>query len=148
MRSFYPGAIGRFLLPSPLVCPDAGEVVLAQNWLNKVAPQNWVLDLFQNNWTPAETDTDASYTPSNFPGYAAAALTGADWTITPGAPTTAVAPAKVFTASGPTAQAVYGYKYKQAVSGILLAAERLAGVPFNIANTGDNVSITPTITFD
>lgn len=134
--------------PMPLVCPDSGEVVLANNWLNKVAPQNWTLDLFQNNWTPSETDTDASYTVSSFPGYAAAPLVGADWTVTGGAPTTAVAAPRVFTCSGATAQNVYGYKYKQAVSGILLAAERLAGVPFAIANNGDNVSITPTVTFD
>jgi hypothetical protein len=131
-----------------LVCPDAGEVVLANNWLNKVAPQNQTLVLFQNNWTPAETDTAASYTECTFPGYAAKALAGADWTVTSGAPTQAVAPQQTWTCTGATNQNVYGYMMKQAVSGIIMVAERLSGVPFLIQNNGDNVSVTPQITFD
>ena len=131
-----------------LVVPDGGEVVALNLLFNKVAGQNQVIDLYQNNWTPAETDTDASYTPANFPGYAAKNLIGADWTVTPGAPTQAVAPAQVWTCTGATNQNIYGYKVKQVTSGILLFAERLAGVPFNIANNGDNVSVTPTFTAD
>jgi hypothetical protein len=131
-----------------LVVPDGGEVVALNLLFNKVAAQNQVIDLYQNNWTPAETDTDASYTVANFPGYAAKNLTGADWTVTSGAPTQAVAPAQLWTCSGSTNQNIYGYKVKQVTSGILLFAERLSGVPFNIANNGDNVSVTPTFTAD
>jgi hypothetical protein len=54
----------------------------------------------------------------------------------------------LWTCSGSTNQNIYGYKVKQVTSGILLFAERLSGVPFNIANNGDNVSVTPTFTAD
>jgi hypothetical protein len=133
----------------PLVCPDAGEVLLLSNYLNKVAPQNQYLRLFQNNWTPAETDTAASYTEANFPGYAQKALTGADWTVTPGAPTSAAAPIQTWTCTGGGAlQNIYGYYMVQQGSGIIMTAERLSGVPFALQNNGDNVSVTPTITGD
>lgn len=132
----------------PLVCPDAGEVLLANNWLNKVAPQNQTLILYQNNITPAETDTAGTYTEATFAGYGAKALTGADWTVTSGAPTSAAAPAQTFAASAAGAQSIYGYMLKQAVSGIIMVAERFSGAPFNIANSGDSITVTPTITFD
>ena len=37
----------------PQVCPDVGEVELANIWLNKIASGAMSLLLFQNNWTPA-----------------------------------------------------------------------------------------------
>jgi hypothetical protein len=132
----------------PLVCPDEGEVLVAQNWLNKVAPQDQSLRLFKNNITPAETDTEAGYTQADFPGYAAIPLTGADWTITPGAPTSASTAAKVFTQSAINAQNIYGYWIRQSVSGKILVAERFSGAPFALANNGDSITVTPTITFD
>lgn len=132
----------------PLVCPDAGEVLLANNWLNKVPPQDQTLILFKNNITPAETDVAGTYTQADFTGYANVGLVGADWTVTPGAPTVAAAPAKVFTATAAIAQSIYGYMMKQAASGIIMVAERFSAAPFNIANNGDSITVTPTITFD
>lgn len=146
--SFYPGAIGRFLKPMPLVCPDAGEVLLANNWLNKVAPQDQSLRLYKNNITPAETDVAGTYTEADFPGYAAIGLVGADWTVTPGAPTNASTAVKTFTQTAVNAQNIYGYNIRQAVSGILMVAERFSAAPFALANSGDSISVTPTITFD
>jgi hypothetical protein len=131
-----------------LVCPDAGEVVLANNYLNKVAPQNQTLKLYKNNITPAETDTAATYTEAAFSGYAAKALTGADWTVTSGAPTTAAAPIQTFTANAVVSESIYGYFMVQATSGTIMTAERFTGAPFAMANNGDSISVTPQITFD
>lgn len=134
--------------PMPLVCPDAGEVLLANNWLNKVAPQNQTLKLFKNNITPAETDTAAAYTEADFTGYAAIGLTGADWTVTSGAPTSAATAAKTFTQTAVVSQNIYGYFIVQAVSGTIMVAERFSAAPFALANNGDSITVTPTITFD
>ena len=132
----------------PLVCPDAGEALLAKCWLNKEAPQNQTLILYKNNITPAETDVAGTYTEADFTGYASAGLVGADWTVTPGAPTVAAAPAKVFTQSAVMNQSIYGYMLKQAVSGVIMVAERFSAAPFALANNGDSITVTPTITFD
>ncbi len=134
--------------PMPLVCPDAGEVLLANNWLNKVAPQNQTLTLYKNNITPAETDTAGTYTEADFTGYVAIGLIGADWTVTPGAPTSASTAAKTFTQSAVMAQNIYGYMIKQAASGTIMVAERFSAAPFALANNGDSITVTPTITFD
>lgn len=143
-----PAAIGRFALPFPLVCPDAGEALVAKNWLNKEAPQNQTLFLFKNNITPAETDVTGTYTEADFTGYAAHGLVGADWTVTPGAPTVAATGVKTFTQTAVMNQSIYGYGMKQAVSGTIMIAERFSGAPFALANNGDSISVTPTITFD
>jgi hypothetical protein len=146
-RRMDPSAVG-ILKPMPLVCPDAGEVLLANNWLNKVAPQNQTLKLYSNNITPAETDTAGTYTEAAFTGYAAIGLTGADWTVTSGAPTSAATAAKTFTQTAVASSNVYGYFIVQAVSGIIMVAERFSAAPFALANNGDSITVTPTITFD
>lgn len=132
-----------------LLVPNAGEGRALNNFLNKVAPQDQTMILYKSNTTPAETDTAGSYTESTFTGYAAKSLTGASWTITEGAPTEAAAAAQTFTSSADQAsENAYGYMFKQTTSGIILWAERFAAAPYAIANNGDNIVITPKITFD
>ena len=70
----------------PLVVPNDGEEDLLKAGLNHTAASNPVLKLYQNNITPAETDTAATFTEATWTGYAAITLTGASWTVTPGAP--------------------------------------------------------------
>ena len=131
-----------------LLVPDVGENLILEMMVNKTAPQNLTLKLYQSNTTPAETDTAASYTEATFSGYSAATLTGASWgaaasgTITYGSQQT-------FTHNGgATSNSIYGYYVVQATSGTLLYAERDASAPFTLANNGDNVKITPTISAD
>jgi hypothetical protein len=133
----------------PLVLVNNGE----EDWLNmvvnKAAPQNLVLRLFQNNHTPAETDVAADYTEANFTGYSAATLTGASWTVTPGAPSEASFAQQTFTSSAAqAAQSIYGYFLTQATSGRLQWAERFPSGPYPIANDGDSIGVTPKITLD
>lgn len=129
----------------PLLVPIVGENVILENIVNKTAPQNPVLRLFQNNITPADTDTAGTYTESTFPGYAAITLTGASWNSAASG-SIAYSAQQTITCSGSASQSVYGYYITQVTSGILMWAERDASAPFAIANSGDAVKITPTIT--
>lgn len=130
-----------------LLVPDQAESIALQNLLNKTAPQNMVMKLYKSNTTPAETDTEATYTEADFTGYAAVTLTGASWTITGTAPTSAGYAQQSFTSSADqTTQQVYGYFVVQATSGKLMWAERFSDGPYPVSFNGDVVKITPTIT--
>lgn len=124
---------------------NGGEVIALEYLVNKDAPQDLVLRTFKNNITPADTDVAASYTESNFTGYAAITLTGASWTVTPGDPAVATFAERNFTSSADqTLQTVYGYYLTRATGGELVWSERLP-TPQAIQNSGDRVSVTPRI---
>ncbi len=132
-----------------LVVCNQGEGLALEAILNKTAGQNLVLKLFKNNITPGETDTEGSYTEADFTGYSAPTLTGSSWTVTPGAPSSAAYAQQTFTSSADQAsQSVYGYYLVQASSGKSIWAERFSDGPYAIANNGDAIKITPTITAD
>lgn len=132
-----------------LLVPNQGEQIALEALLNKTAPQNLVLRLFKSNTTPGETDTEATYTEADFTGYATITLSGASWTVTPGAPTSASYAQQTFTSSAnQSTQNVYGYYLTQLASGKLVYAERFSDGPYPITNNGDKVNVTPTITAD
>jgi hypothetical protein len=132
-----------------LVNVDGGESLELQYLVNKATPQNLVLCLYKNNITPAETDTIVTYTEADFTGYANVNLTGANWTISGTAPTSAGYAQQSFTSSASAQnQNVYGYFYKRATGGELIIAERFSDGPYNIVNNGDVIKVTPTITCD
>lgn len=132
-----------------LLVPNAGEEDALQAILNHTAATDCILRLFQSNTTPAETDVTATYTEATFTGYASATLTGASWTITPGAPSDGTYAQQTFTSSADQAsQSIYGYFVTRTTTGIIAWAERFTDGPYNIANNGDNIKITPTITLD
>ena len=125
--------------------PDVGENIALEALVNKTAPQNLVLKLYNNNITPSDTDTAATYTEATFTGYAAITLTGASWgaasagTITYGSQQT-------FTRSATgAAENIYGYFCIQITSTILVYSERDPSAPFAVTNNGDAIKITPTI---
>lgn len=131
-----------------LVLVNNGEVVALSYLLNKVTtPEDLVLKLFTNNVTPGETDTAATYTEASGNGYAAKTLTGANWTITPGAPTSASFAQQTFTFTGNLGN-VYGYYIVRSSTQDLIWAEKFTDGPYNIVNNGDQIKITPTITID
>jgi hypothetical protein len=132
-----------------LLVPNNGEGDAAGYFVNKQTPQDLVLKAYQNNVTPAETDTSASYTVATFTGYGDITLTGASWTITEGAPTTVAYAQQTFTSSaGSQSQNIYGYYMVRATSGRIALAERFTDGPYSIVNNGDLFKVTPTITFD
>lgn len=130
-----------------LLVPNASEVIIMENFLNKTAPQDLVLRLYSSDTTPSETDTEATYTETSGGGYAEIPLTAANWVVTPGNPTTAAYPEETFAFTG-AAGNVYGYYVVQAVSGALMWAERFTNAPLNIQNNGDEIRITLQITLE
>ncbi len=125
--------------------PDAAEVVWLENVINQVAPQNLVLKLYKNSYTPVAGSTEANFTEANFTGYAAITLAGANWVVTLASPSYAAYPQQTFTSSADqTTQNIYGYYLVQATSGKIMGAEAFA-TPYPISNNGDTIKITPTL---
>lgn len=127
--------------------PNVGAQVMLKAGLNHTAPQNLVLKLFTNNYTPIETSVAGDFTEASGNGYAAKTLTGGSWSVTNADPSAASYAAQTFTFTGNLGN-VYGYFLVQATSGILVAAERFDTAPVNVQNNGDAIVITPNITLD
>ena len=105
----------------------------------------FVLRLFTNSITPADTDVVGAYTEASGSGYAAKTLAKSGWTITTGNdPSDGVYAQQTFTFTGPLAGSatVYGYYVTDTTGAILLWAERFPAslTPYN---NGDNVKVTP-----
>src|SRR4051812_14736760 len=98
-----------------LVLARVGAVIALKALLNNTAGQDQTMKLYQNNITPADTDTAGTYTEATFTGYAAKALTGgASWSFTAATPSHADAAAQTFTSSANQAsQSIYGYFFIQ-----------------------------------
>jgi hypothetical protein len=131
-----------------IMVPNTGEVIALAYLVNKQAPENLVYRLFATNITPAETDTAASYTEAAGAGYAALTLTGASWSVTGGAPSTASYAQQTWTFTGAltTNGTIYGYYVTRATTGDLVLAETFAS--FTPAANGDNLKLTPQISAD
>lgn len=130
------------------VVVNNGEVVALSYLTNKSAtPENLVLRLFKSNTTPGESTVAGDLTQADFTGYSAITLTGASWTVTGGDPTTASYAQQTFSSSANQgAQSVYGYYLTRASTGDLVAAERFSDGPYVIANNGDQIKVTPSLT--
>ncbi len=132
-----------------ILVPNTGEVIALSLLVNKIAAaEDLKYCLFATNITPAETDTSATYTLAAGGGYADKTLTGASWTVTAGAPTSAAYAQQTWTFTGPltTNGTIYGYIAKRATTGDLVFAETFTS--FTPAANGDNILLTPTITAD
>jgi hypothetical protein len=115
-----------------LVIPDAVELEV----LTDLVTPALEMRLYGNNKTPAHGDTIAGYTQIAGGGYAAKALTFANWTLTAGEPTVAVYNAVqqwTFTGIIDAPGTIYGYYIVRVADSFLLAAERFpsAIVPFS-----------------
>lgn len=130
-----------------LLVPNEAEETIFAAFLNKTAAQELDLQLFSSNTTPAEGDTAATYTIVAGGGYADIQLTAANWTITPGGPTTAAQPQQTFTFTGAVGN-VFGYLVIQRISGKIMWSERFTNGPFDIQNNGDEIKVTPSITLE
>lgn len=130
-----------------LVVVDGGESLALQYLVNKASPEDLILELYTSNTTPAETDVIGTYTLASGNGYANITLTGASWSVSGTAPTQIAYAEQTFTFTGALGD-VYGYLLKRSVGGELVWAERFTGAPFNIANNGDQIKVTPVITAD
>lgn len=128
-----------------LVVPNQGEQIILEAAVGKTAGQNLIQRLFTSNTTPAETDTEATYTEAAGNGYAPITFTPANWTFTAGNPSTLAYAQQTFPFTGALGN-VYGHYFTQATSGKLLMAERFTGAPLVISNNGDDIKITTNFT--
>ena len=129
-----------------LLVPRTGEVIALKYLVGyTTTTEPLVLHLFTNNKTPAETDTASSYTEATGFGYGSISLTGASWVVTAADPSTCTYAQQTFTFTGALGS-VYGYYLTRASSLDLVYAERFSDGPYVIANNGDQIKITPSIT--
>jgi hypothetical protein len=130
-----------------VVFTDAAEVIALRNFLNNAAPQNLILRLYSNNRSPAKSDVAGDYTEVSGDGYSSVTLTPEDFVFSPGDPATAAYPQVTYTFTG-AAGNVYGYFVTRATGGELILANRFSNAPINIANNGDEIRITLTLTLN
>ena len=127
----------------PLLMGNQGEGIWLQMLANKVAPQNLVVKLFKNDYTPVDGSTEANFTEADFTGYAAYVTDPDDWTVTPGAPSLLAHPQIFFESSAnQTQQDMYGYYVVQETSGKYMWGERF-DASTRIKNNGDGQKVTP-----
>jgi len=128
-----------------LVVCDGGELIALKALVNHTAQStDLTLKLYKSDTTPGNTDTAATYTEADFTGYSAATLTGSSWVVT-GNPVTYAK--QTFTSSaGSQNQNVYGYFIVAGAA--LVYAERFTDGPYNIANDGDKIEVTPSLGAD
>jgi hypothetical protein len=104
------------------------------------------LKLYKSNTTPpVDGDVAGNYTECDFGGYVSQVLgtfPASSW-VSPRATTTAAA--QVFTASGASANVVYGYFVVDA-GGLLVFAERNAAGGVTIGSVGQTYTVTPVMT--
>lgn len=132
-----------------ILVPSASEKTLADFMLGVTTPGNQILKLFVNNYTPIDATLASDLTEMSTLGYAAKALTKTAWVNTAGA-TGAVNngayATQTWTFTAGTAVTVYGYFVTDTTTGLLLWAEPFVS-PKVIQNTGDQIIITPALTF-
>jgi len=140
----------RLALLQAMVLQNNGEGDVASGWVGVTTNLTaLILRLFQNNITPAETDVTATYTEATFTGYANIPTTPASWVVAEGAPTSASYAQQTWTSSaGSQNQSVYGYYYTRTTNGRIAGAERFTDGPYVIVNNGDQIKVTPQVTFD
>lgn len=132
-----------------LIVPSASEKTLEDFMLGVTTPGNQILKLFVNNVTPDDTFVAASLTEMSTLGYAAKTLTKTSWVTVAGAtgqPATSTYAQQTWTFTSGTPVTVYGYYYTDTTTGLLLMVELFTSSKV-VQNTGDQIIITPTITF-
>lgn len=137
----------------PILIPNEGEIQILTDVVS--SGENWTLDLYQSNTTPAETDTVAAtpYTVANFTGYAAATLTrtraAGTWQAVDGSGTTLEAAnartlygtAPLSWTCGATGNTIYGYHFKGVTSAKFIGIERFAAARTLVS--GDTLTLRP-----
>jgi hypothetical protein len=99
------------------------------------------LKLFSSNTTPGPLTVLGDFTEVTGGGYAAKSLSAAEWTVT-GNSATSTSQLFTFTSN---IGLIYGYYLVGATSGKLIASERFISGPYNIAASGDTLTVTATI---
>lgn len=129
--------------------PLSGDLQLLDKMLKKAlsTDENYILKLYQNNYTPDDTSGPGSFTEANFTNYAAVTLTRSGWNasviVSTHAETSYGASPQTWTC-GASGNTIYGYYVVGATSGVVLWAE-LFSTSRVLANQ-DVLNLTPKFT--
>lgn len=128
----------------PLIVPNEGEIELLKKLLiNTADTENYILRLYQNNYTPDENTTLLSFTEADFSNYAEVTLARSDW-ATPTLDGNNKASSSVsqhYWTCGLTGNTVYGYYVVGETSGKVLWSERFGSL--RVLSDGDVLFLTP-----
>lgn len=129
------------------LCFNQGEGIIGELLIHKqTVNYDLILKLYKNDHALADSDTEADYTEADFTGYGAKTLTGASWTVTPGAPTLLEYAEQLFESTADqAAQSVYGYILVQQTSGKAVCGWRFDDGPYVVSKNGDKIYVTPTL---
>lgn len=132
-----------------LVVPRQGELQLLDKMLSDALStgEDYVLMLFQNNYTPNADADDTSFTEATFNGYAARTLIRTTWNAAQVNDTVAESSYGTTPQSwtcGTTGNTIYGYWVESTAGADILWAERFATQ--RVLADGDVLNITPKFT--
>lgn len=99
------------------------------------------LRLYSNNIIPNTLTTITDFIQVTGGGYQQKTLSASDWNVSGNV---ATSDPQLFTFNSNIGN-VYGYYLVGQTTGELIASERFVSGPFNIANNGDNITVTATI---
>jgi hypothetical protein len=111
-----------------MVIPNSGKLLLIQMALGNpgAITEDFVVDLYSNNYTPVDSSVASNFTTAAFTGYAQASVPRSSF----GAPTIVSNVANItssatpqFACSGGGGQTVYGWYMRGATSGTVYAAQ-------------------------
>jgi len=132
-----------------LICFNKGAQEILTRALNKGATGDVKLCLYTSNTTLSETTAIADLTLATWTGYGAITLTGASWAITDADPSSASYAKQTFTSTAGSQNVNnYGYVVTNSAGTIALWGETFSDGPYNIANNGDKIEVTPVFTLD
>lgn len=115
----------------PMIAPNVGKPYLLK-WLAGIDnpdPPNWSVRLFQNDITPTAATTLADLVEATFGGYAEITLSSTGWSapvVVGDVAQTDHTPAPQWTATGVSAQFVYGWYIYDSSQGELIFIERFS----------------------
>lgn len=111
-----------------LVTPDEGQLELMANMLitNAFSSYDYLIDLYQNNYTPVQSSTGTDFTIATFTGYSQMSASRSQWAT----PTTVSDQAFTECTENPfswtcgaTTNTIYGYLVRSSLTGKVLWAE-------------------------
>lgn len=129
-----------------MTIPNGSRVKILQMLLKDSTIGAQTIKLYTNNVTPDENSTASSFTELSLFRYTPITMSRLGWTITQESGVTiATQTAQVFSFEGEVPITVYGYYIVDALSGVLLGAEKFA-IPQIISNVHDEITVVPTFT--
>jgi hypothetical protein len=126
---------------SIIISSDGAENILKYLVGASTTTETVILKLYNNDISPNSITALADFVEVSGGGYAEKILNANTWTIDGNVATSSP---QLFNFTSNVGQ-IYGYYLVGQTSGKLIASEKFTSGPFNIANSGDSITVTATI---